>query len=193
MSLFFTADSHYGHKNILKYAKRPFETVELMNEALIRNWNSVVGPDDTIWHLGDFAFGNVDAVRNILLRLNGKKNFILGNHDKVIRNDFLNVFENRNFLKSNKHFHNIQEILVPDTEQDTDQRIVMCHFPIESWNHAHHGSWHLHGHCHGSLPSAEDKARLDVGVDVHNYTPISYDQVKVIMSKKIFKPFNRDD
>ena len=191
MALFFTSDSHFNHANILTYCNRPFENVQLMNEALIRNWNSVVTAEDEIWHLGDFALGgDVNAARNILHRLNGKKNFILGNHDNIVRNGFLNLFENRDFLKSNKYFYNLQEIIVPDEEMDIKQKIVLCHFPLESWHHAHHGAWHLHGHCHGTLPSGEHQARLDVGVDVHNYTPISYEDIKKIMTKKVFKPID---
>ena len=84
----------------------------------------------------------------------------------------------------------VYELKVPDEEMDLEQHIVMCHYPIESWNKRHHGSWHLHGHCHGSLPSPDWQARLDVGVDVHKFKPIPYEEVKALMTFKVFKPID---
>ena len=55
--LFFTSDTHFNHTNILRYCNRPFKTVGQMNETIITNWNNVVGPDDVIFHLGDFCLG----------------------------------------------------------------------------------------------------------------------------------------
>ena len=73
----------------------------------------------------------------------------------------------------------------PDTS-DGYQRIVLCHFPMLTWNRAHYGAWHLHGHCHGSLDGKFDGKRLDVGVDCHDFAPISYPEVKALMAKKDF-------
>ena len=81
--IWFSSDHHFFHNNIIKYCNRPFETVEEMNEALVKNWNSVVGPDDHVYHLGDFCFGNVEKWNWCLEpgRLNGHIHLILGNHD----------------------------------------------------------------------------------------------------------------
>jgi calcineurin-like phosphoesterase family protein len=73
--LFFTADTHFGHANIIKYCQRPFSSVEEMNETLIANWNRVVAAEDTVYHLGDVALGDAKPV---LDRLKGKIVLIVG-------------------------------------------------------------------------------------------------------------------
>ena len=75
MAIFFTADTHFGHKNIIRYCNRPFETAHEMNETLIANWNKVVHQTDTVYHLGDVAVLRPEKTRDVLDRLNGK--FIL--------------------------------------------------------------------------------------------------------------------
>ncbi len=77
--LFFTSDTHFNHTNILQYCNRPFKTVDQMNETIITNWNNVVGPDDVIFHLGDFCLGGAEEWNKILDRLNGRIYLVLGN------------------------------------------------------------------------------------------------------------------
>lgn len=78
---FFTSDTHFGHKAVIDYCKRPFATVEEMNAELIRRWNVVVKPGDTVFHLGDFAFLGSAATKAIIAQLNGEIVLIRGNHD----------------------------------------------------------------------------------------------------------------
>lgn len=85
MKIFVTSDTHFNHKNIIKYCNRPFESVEHMNEALIQNWNETVGVNDFVYHLGDFAFSkNPENINEIAARLNGNIFLIEGNHDHLI-------------------------------------------------------------------------------------------------------------
>jgi hypothetical protein len=77
----FTADTHFGHSNIIRHCTRPFGTVEEMDASLIATWNAVVRKDDDIWHLGDFAYRAAKAPADYLRRLNGRKHFVWGNHD----------------------------------------------------------------------------------------------------------------
>jgi len=78
--LFFTSDTHFGHKHILEFCKRPFSSIEEHDEQLIANWNSVVGVDDTIFHLGDFGFGGYPFWKKIVDQLNGHIILVIGNH-----------------------------------------------------------------------------------------------------------------
>ena len=65
--VFFTSDTHFNHTNIIRFCNRPFKDVIHMNETIIANWNSVVGPDDIIFHLGDFCLGGSAEWINVLM------------------------------------------------------------------------------------------------------------------------------
>ena len=81
MKVFITSDTHFGHKNIIKYCNRPFEDTEAMDKALIKNWNEMVSNNDLVIHLGDVALCSKERFRQILSQLNGRKMLIRGNHD----------------------------------------------------------------------------------------------------------------
>lgn len=177
MTTYYTSDSHFFHENILRYMDRPFKNVEEHDEALIKNWNEVVkNPNDVVYHLGDVGFGNKQRIKNYLHRLNGVIHLVKGNHDKkLMRGGMLDRFASVN---------DYLEIKVVDEEMDMIQTLVLFHYPIESWNKKHFGSWHLYAHCHGRLDNTNFKTRLDVGVDLHEYRPISYQEVKTIITRK---------
>ena len=81
--IYFTADTHFSHTNIIKYCDRPFSSAEEMDEVLIKNWNDTVTKNDTVYVLGDFCFKSKGRWREILLRLKYKQIFFIkGNHDK---------------------------------------------------------------------------------------------------------------
>ena len=179
--LWFTSDPHFDHANIIKYVKRPFDNVTVMNEALIRNWNRVVGNDDLVFCLGDFALGHPDSCRKILERLNGHKVLIIGNHEKtVMRKSY-----NRDAFDGG--IYERLEIKINDEEvSDEFQNIVLSHYTMMTWNRSHRGSWQLFGHVHGMLdenPLVQPN-QFDVGVDSHEYTPISYQTVKEIITQR---------
>jgi len=186
-NIFFISDLHISHKNAIKYDKRPFESLEEMHVELIKNWNSVVGPDDVVYNLGDLSFGSDEITKWFLHSINGKINHVLGNHDKL---EHISKFSAR---IDNIYDYGV-EIWVDDTETDDKSgkrtHIIMSHYPILSWNRAHYGSVHLHGHSHNSLTKNRDyewyyKRRvMDVGCNAINYTPISYKQVMDVMRKR---------
>src|SRR3990167_7138939 len=83
MSIFFTADQPFGHYRIIELSGRPFGNVYEMDQAIIANWNAVVGHDDTVYVLGDFAMGEINTTLRYAASLNGHKILIAGNHDRV--------------------------------------------------------------------------------------------------------------
>lgn len=162
MKVLFTSDTHFGHGNIIKYCNRPFATVGDMDKTLIANWNSVVGKEDIVYHLGDFAFGRVtkEYVSQVAKQLNGKIRFIFGNHDALAR-EISWRFE---------YMKDYDEIEVEG------QKIVLFHYGMRTWHHDLRGTWHLYGHSHNELP-AYGKS-LDIGVDCWNFTPVPFAQLK---------------
>ncbi len=175
----FTSDTHWGHKNIIQYSNRPFASVEDMNEALIANWNAVVKYDDTVYHLGDFAFLPYDNLKRIARRLNGTKHFIYGNHDKEINRHESDLLRSGTFAS----IQNYCEV------KHDGQFIVLFHYGQRVWNKSHHGSIHLYGHSHGSLPPHGKS--VDVGVDCKEitpeYRPVSFDEVMAYMKNRKFE------
>ena len=176
VKLWFTSDTHWSHRNIIKYSNRPFDSVEQMDQALIDNWNSVVAPNDIVWHLGDFAFCRYEGIKEILPLLNGHKNLVLGNHDKEIVNNTPELLR-LGLFKSIQHY----KMLRID-----DQKVVLCHYGFRTWDSAHHGAIMLYGHSHGSLPPFGRS--VDVGVDCKEitpeYRPIEYDEILAFMSNR---------
>lgn len=81
-NVFFIADPHFNHKNIINYEERPFTSVEEMDETLIKNWNNTVCKKEKVFILGDLAWGNKEQVREYIQQLNGIKTLVLGNHDR---------------------------------------------------------------------------------------------------------------
>lgn len=180
MSTFFTSDTHFGHQNILRYQAltRPFKDLNHMHEALIANWNKVVAPSDTVYHLGDFGFG--PAVILARKRLNGKIRLILGNHDKIR-------------LEDADMFQSIDTLKLIDVD---GQRIVLCHYAMRTWQFQSKGAWQLYGHSHGNLADDLTTLSCDVGVDCWNMTPVSMAQLRAVMRTKEFVPVDhhgRDD
>lgn len=173
--IWFTSDLHVDHKNVIEYCNRPW-TFEQQREEIVSRWNSRVGLMDDVYHLGDFVFAGskkLSWVLELIKELNGNITFIRGNHCQD--NLWQRIADaNITHIKEICHY---KEIKVENT------KVVMCHYPMEVWNQNHHGSWHLHGHCHGSLPPRGK--RLDVGIDNHpDYQVFSSAEVKTHMARQ---------
>ncbi|TSP14051.1 phosphoesterase [Cupriavidus campinensis] len=171
----FTSDTHFWHRNALRF--RPFDSVEAMNEHMIYTWNRLVRPDDDVYHLGDLSFAGMFKTVQVVRQLNGRKHWILGNHDEELHGkaSLVALFQSIQDYK-------VLKVTDPDTPGGV-QRIVLSHFPMLSWYAMHRGSWMLHGHSHGSLKHPYEGMRLmDVGVDPNDFAPVSYPQVKAYMA-----------
>ena len=147
-----------------------------MDWELITRWNSVVGPDDIIWHLGDFCFGKLHQVEWYLNRLNGKIHMLknIYHHDRYWMCNALN--KKKKLFSKSGHLVTFREPVISIRHEK--QIIVLCHFPFASWDRRHYGSWHLFGHCHGNFQVPEGEKMLDVGVDSWDFTPVSFEQIK---------------
>jgi calcineurin-like phosphoesterase family protein len=196
MKYWFTSDEHFDHEMVITYAKRPFLTngkpdVELMNEELIRRSNALVQPDDHLYILGDVSMGVPGRAYDHISRLNGKKFWVPGNHDRKTR-------ENSRVRSLFEWIKDLAEIRVPD-ETITEGRnrgtqpIVLCHYAMRTWNKSHFGAWQLFGHSHGTLHDNPNALQLDVGVDCWDYAPVSYEQIKERMAKKTWQPIDHHD
>lgn len=177
--LFFTADQHFGHKNIIKYCNRPFSSVEEMNKVMVDRWNEVVGKDDEVYVAGDFIWDK-RLCSEIPQLLNGEIHLIPGNHDykMYLELDVDNIFPS-------------SQITQVDWNR---QRIILCHYPMVSWIASCYGSWHLHGHTHCKIdyPSVtKDRLAFDVGVDGNNFYPHSILDIVSIFNKAIFGKENK--
>jgi calcineurin-like phosphoesterase family protein len=171
-NIFFTSDTHLNHTNIIKFCNRPFSNVEEMNEMIVKNWNAVVKPNDKIFHLGDFGFGRECEL--LFKRLNGHKYILKGNHDKDSTYDW--------------DWDGVKDVHLLKYD---DNLIWLSHYPHRSWPHSFHGSWHLFGHVHGRMEPYG--LSMDVGVDVFDFTPVSYSVVKEKMSKLNQREQNNDE
>lgn len=168
MSIYFSSDFHFGHVNICrgtsrwsdKSGTRPFSSLEEMNETILENLNSVVMPDDQLFFLGDFCFGDTTLTPKWRERIKCRDiSFIRGNHDQ-------NIDLYRNSFRWIKDYFEFRHL---------GKTIVMMHYPIASWNKSHHGSLHLFGHCHGSFRPLGRS--MDVGIDTNNFKPYSFDEI----------------
>ena len=169
--LFFIADTYFSHTNMLKFEDeagnrvRPhFSSVEEMNEALILNWNSVVAPEDRIYHLGDVCFGGIETVRSVLPRLNGKKRLILGNHDRVKGHELWKYFQDIGLWK-NFDEHDFVATHIP---------ILPTQFRRVKYN----------VHWHGTPYARYFPVYHNISCEMTNYTPIHLDVLKRTIEEK---------
>lgn len=171
MSIFFTADTHFCHKNIIKYEDRPFNSVEEMNEIMIQKWNAKVKPIDSIYILGDFIFSDGITANQLVKRLNGKKYLIKGNHDSFLKDKSFD----RSQLEWIKYYYMLR---------DNNIKYALFHYPIAVWDCKHYGSIHLYGHVHSNKDSHHPLLinlvnAFNVGVDVNNYEPVNISEILV--------------
>lgn len=182
--IWFTSDTHFGHQNILKFCERPFVSIEEMDNTIIERWNSKVGKDDIVFHLGDFAFATNKRWQKLITLLNGKIYLILGNHDitrwpGTYTMQLFDRVENQMMLKI-----------------DNKYKVYLNHFPFLCYDGTYRNpcdcTIQLHGHVHERVGDiGKDAQRLqyrfpyqyDVGVDNNNFYPVSWEEILKIIYK----------
>jgi len=168
-NIFFTSDTHFAHDKPFIYESRGFKNIYEHDEQIIKNWNSVVKPEDTVYHLGDLYLNDEKEGLNCIRRLNGHIFIAIGNHDT----------ENR--IEQYMGLYNVSDIQMAYYFKNGKRHFYLSHFPmmigpIED----RHGLICLHGHTHSTNPYEHmAKCRCyNVGLDAHNLFPVSIEQVK---------------
>lgn len=153
---YFTADTHFGHAGARSLYRRPFATVRDMDAALVAAWNDIVLPEDTVWHLGDFAVRHPDPA-GLLASLRGRKHLVPGNNDPA----------------STRALPGWASVC-PLVEAEVDGMAVMlCHYALRSWPNR---ALNLHGHSHGRLKPLP--RQYDVGVDARGFRPVRLGELR---------------
>ncbi len=167
--IYYIADMHLGHENIIRLSNRPFKSVEEMDKTLIKNFNEVVTDEDDVYFIGDVSFKAGDPVK-YLKQLNGKKHLIIGNHDG-------SILKNPAARKMFVSIDNYKEIM------DEGRKVILFHYPIAEWNGYFRNTYHIYGHTHNNTtnPSYEYMKSLNncfnVGVDNTNFYPKTLSQL----------------
>lgn len=176
MGVFFTADPHFGHANIIQFCKRPFNTVTEMDATILENINAAVGRYDRLYILGDFCLVGRQSEHYLKKCVEYRRRIecpdvvlIVGNHDRPKLEGFRELFT---------EIHDLLDAYVED------QRITLCHYAMRVWNQSHRGAWQLYGHDHGTLADDPKLLAFDVGVDCWDFKPLSFRQVREVMAKR---------
>lgn len=156
-NIWLISDTHFNHSNIIEYCDRPYKTTSEMDWDMVEKWNSVVKPNDHVYHLGDvYMKASKGYIENLLSQLNGKKRLILGNHDngqdQILHRHFEKIMLWRNFDK-----------------------VVLSHIPLREESIPGKNRINVHGHIHqNKSPSGPYKC---VCVEQINYTPINLEEI----------------
>jgi len=150
--IFFTSDHHWGW---LSHYPRPFQSDHEMDETLIANWNAVVRPGDTVFHLGDIARTQADLNR-VLPRLNGKIILIRGNHDRADIHDY-------------SGFHAVHD--EPHVIHVNGTSLSLSHDPEACVP----GMFCVHGHVHRKWRGIPN--HVNVSVEAWNYEPVPASEI----------------
>lgn len=187
MTTWFTSDTHFGHKNILKYCPERLKyctDVSHMDRAIIDKWNNRIKPDDIVWHLGDVCFSGDEHIQSILNELNGRKRLIIGNHDNrrtwskwqslgfefVLNAAQIKIDGQNCWLSHYPYSEGFWKVLFKRFHYD--DRYINRKLKND-------GCWLLHGHIHDTWRT-KDKM-INVGVDAWEGNPVSESTIMKLM------------
>ena len=174
----FSSDLHFGHANVIAYCKRPFRSVGEMNTAILAAWNALVEPSDDVWVLGDVAMGRIDESMPLAGRLAGRKQLVLGNHDRPFDGGRRAEEWTDKYL-TDGGFVELHHGIV-DVRLTNGTSVSLCHFPYEgdstdtdrlvSHRPVDEGRWLLHGHVHEKW--RQRGRMINVGIDAWAGQPV---------------------
>lgn len=192
--IWFTSDTHFGHRRIIELSNRPFKDITHMNEMIVRNWNKVVDHEDTVFHLGDVALGPIHDSLSYIRRLNGTKILVLGNHDRPFMvkekgqekvDEWTQVYRDNGFAEVAQHWAIFADGVAAH----------MSHFPYDGDSHdgdrfederlPDDGMILIHGHTHKDEVVSRSKKgtlQIHVGVDAWDFRPVSLSQIKQVIA-----------
>lgn len=158
MKIFCTSDTHFSHRNIIQYCNRPYPCIDIMNSAIIKNWNSVISDDDIVLFLGDFCFAKTAEAFEVTQRfasaLHGQKFIVKGNHD---------------FQK----FRYVDAGFIGETYQMFDfDRFLFVHRPDDLVKWTEEYDFVFFGHVHDKDPEVKPLRAINVCLDANNMMPI---------------------
>ncbi len=185
--IWFSADHHFYHQNVIRYCARPFSSVDEMNAEMVKRWNEVVAPGDTVYYLGDFSLAH-RAVTVFLPQLNGEKCLIMGNHDHCHP---VHCKKEQKCQRMRKLYYDagFKELVLSKEMNIAGRNVELHHMPFAGdhekeryteWRPKDKGQWLLHGHIHEKW---KQRGRMiNVGVDVWDFYPVSIVQIEKIVS-----------
>jgi calcineurin-like phosphoesterase family protein len=173
----YISDTHFGHKNVIRFDHRPFADIEEMDRSMIYLWNSRVQKDDDVYIVGDFCYKPSRTPDWYLRQLKGHKHLITGNHDRV-------TLECPGAMKYLEHLGPVSYV------EDGERGIVLCHYPMAEWYNSRHGSTLVYGHIHNNTETTYDFMKtlpnaFNAGACINNYTPASMNEL--IRNNRIFQ------
>jgi len=214
--IWFTADLHADHAKIIEICNRPVSVDQkLIDELRLKNqdnpewklindpiWRAAINPihnewlikevfnkyvqkKDEVYILGDISLGKRKDAEKFVARLNGNKHLITGNHDKSV--DHLGNWSEITQIKDFTFSRGTLNI-----------HIVLCHYPLSSWNRKIHGALHLYAHVHGRFENTG--LSWDVGIDNQKCCgdifgwcrPINLYEVVLIMNERQIRGLDKD-
>lgn len=165
MTNWYTADTHFGHENVIGFCNRPFAGAGQMDATMIKNLWAKVSPDDDLWIVGDFAFGPKSKDSSYLAEVfgqlpGGRKHLIVGNHDRE-----------RTLTLPWDSISHLAEV----RDGTKNQAHTLCHYPMITWNHARREALQLFGHVHDNWKGSRNS--VNVGVDVWDFMPVRFEDI----------------
>ena len=169
-NIWFISDTHFNHDRDFIYVTRGFESVNEMNQILVEKWNSIIKPDDTVYHLGDLFLGDLEKGLKIVKSLHGHIHLTIGNHDTEMR------------LSALKNI--IDEIQFGYRMKFRKGCLLLSHYPQITNNSDHFFTYSIHGHTHNPNIFCEFPLMYNVSCEAHNCNPIAYEDILFDIKEK---------